>query len=76
MERLVIDSKYQIEAAYAIMMTNGPGHWNKSRKTGTAEPPIDDEFRIHDGVILTGRRSWKEKCESRDDEKQRSPGTS
>lgn len=53
-------SDYLVEKAYAIMLTNDSGYWNKSKMTGTSTPTIDDEFRIHEDVILTGIRSWKE----------------
>lgn len=38
-----------IEKAYAVMMTNDPGYWNKSGRTGSVNPTVDDEFRIHEG---------------------------
>ncbi|MFZ5945062.1 MAG: hypothetical protein ACOYVD_13240 [Bacillota bacterium] len=60
LEGLIASNLYPIDKAYAIMMTNDAGYWNKSRKSGTADPPVDDEFRIHEGIILTGNRCWKE----------------
>lgn len=53
-------SNYPVVEAYVIMMTNDSGYWNKSKKSGTLNPPIDDEFRIHEGNIISGSRNWKE----------------
>lgn len=60
LERLIDSNLYPIDDAYAIMMTNDAGYWNKSRKSGTVDPPVDDEFRIHEGALLAGNRCWKE----------------
>ncbi|AHM57675.1 hypothetical protein EAL2_808p01700 (plasmid) [Peptoclostridium acidaminophilum DSM 3953] len=55
----IMESNYKVENAYAIMLTNDSGYWNKSNRTGTNSPPADDEFRIHEGAVVSGRCSWK-----------------
>lgn len=47
------ESSYPTEKAYAVMMTNDSGYWNRSNKTGTAIPTVDDEFRIHKSIWYT-----------------------
>lgn len=60
LERLIESNLYPVDDAYAIMMTNDAGYWNKSIRSGTVNPPVDDEFRIHEGAVLAGNRCWKE----------------
>lgn len=54
------ESCYPVKKAYAVMVTNDSGYWNKSMNSGTSTPPVDDEFRIHEGASISGVRSWKE----------------
>jgi len=55
MEGILACDKYPIEKAYAVLLTNDGGYWKKKSNRLT----IDDEFRIHEGVTITGLRSWK-----------------
>jgi len=59
MEGIVNSSLYPIKKAYAVLLTNDSGYWIKSNKSGTSNRPVDDEFRIHDGTVITGQRTWK-----------------
>lgn len=57
----IIDSKtYNIIKGYAILLTNDKMYWNKP--TSNMRVPVDDEFRIHNGIVLNGVRSWKEEA--------------
>jgi len=55
-------SSYLVEEAYAIIMTNDSGYWRKSVRSDTDDPPNDEEFRIHEGCVISGERHWKEKA--------------
>jgi hypothetical protein len=59
MEGITKSGLYPIEKAYAVMLTNDSGYWIKSNKSGTNSRTVDDEFRIHEGIIITGQRAWK-----------------
>lgn len=59
MEGIVKSGLYPIEKAYAVLLTNDSGYWNKPNRSGTSDRPVDDEFRIHEGVIISGQRAWK-----------------
>ncbi|MBP7176102.1 MAG: hypothetical protein KBA53_07805 [Thermoclostridium sp.] len=59
MEGISKSGLYPIEKAYAVLLTNDSGYWVKSNKSGTNKRPVDDEFRIHEGIIITGQRAWK-----------------
>lgn len=49
-----ITSRTDTLTGYAILLTNDPSYWNKSRDDGT----IDAHFRIQDGRVLTGTLGW------------------
>lgn len=55
-------SGYPVEEAYVIIMTNDSGYWRKSKRSDTDDPPNDEEFRIHEGSVISGERHWKEKA--------------
>jgi hypothetical protein len=43
---------------YALLLTNDHLYWQKPRKENT----VDEAFHIHDGHVVTGTCSWKEKA--------------
>ena len=59
MEGIAKSNLYPIEKAYAVLLTNDSGYWTKSIKSGTSRRPVDDEFRIHEGIVISGQRAWK-----------------
>jgi hypothetical protein len=59
LEAVAMSGEYPIKEAYAILLTNDSGYWNKSLKSGTQSPPVDDEFRIHEGAVISEKRGWK-----------------
>lgn len=58
MEAIVACKSYSIPAAYAILLTNAPTYWTLPRMDRKMKTPIDAEFRIHEGVHLSGTRQW------------------
>ena len=59
LERLADCRAYQVERAWAVLLTNDSGYWRRSSRSGTDSPPVDDEFRLHEGAELVGVRRWK-----------------
>lgn len=55
-------SGYPVKEAYVIIMTNDSGYWRKSKRSDTDDPPNDEEFRIHEGGVISGERHWKVKA--------------
>lgn len=47
---------YPIEEAYAVLLTNDPAYWRPSSKPS----PVDQQFRIHEGAVISGARRWGE----------------
>lgn len=50
-------SEYNIEQGWAIILTNDKGYWEDTKFRGTNF----DQFRIHEGVSMTGVRDWAAK---------------
>jgi len=42
------------DVGFVITLSNDPAYW----KTGTKEGPSDRDFRLHEGNLLSGKRSW------------------
>lgn len=57
MESITECGLYPIKSAYAILLTSDPSYW-KIPKNNT-RVTIDEEFRIHEGSVITGKRDWK-----------------
>ena len=42
------------DEGWAITLTNDSSYW----RPGTKAEPIDAQFRVHEGVVLSGSRRW------------------
>ncbi len=62
LERLADCPDSRVERAWAVLLTNDPGYWRRSPRSGTDSPPVDDEFRLHEGAELVGVRRWKSRA--------------
>jgi len=48
------ETEYKNVLGYALFLTNESTYWKQSKK----EDVIDKEFRIHEGIKLSGKLSW------------------
>lgn len=50
----IFKTEYKSILGYALFLTNESTYWKQSK----TEDAVDKEFRIHEGIILSGKLSW------------------
>lgn len=50
----IFKTEYKSILGYALFLTNESTYWKQSKK----EDVVDKEFRIHEGIILSGKLFW------------------